>query len=79
MIISNQLNIFPVSHSSKNAVSVFQPMNKLQPNGVRKMGFICEAENRREGVNGIVHMVADYCSKTRIHPADILEAPREAA
>lgn len=79
MIISNQLNSFPVSRSSKNTVSIFQPMNKLQANGVRKMGFICEAENTREGVDGIVHMVADYCSSTRTHPADILDKPREAA
>lgn len=61
-----------IERSTNGNVTAFQQL-KVAGTGIKKMGFVCEAESVAEAMNGVVLLVAQHCTATGNHPANILE------
>lgn len=61
-----------IERSKNGNVTAFQQL-KPAGAGIKKVGFICEAESVAEAMNGVVLLVAQHCTATGNHPANILE------
>jgi hypothetical protein len=86
MITAHQSNPFSTHKTSKNVYSIFQridsvvaPKNEYNNRTVRKVGFICEAENEQEARLGIVHLAANHAAKTGENVLTLFNPQEEAA
>lgn len=61
-----------ISRNRAGSVVAFQKLN-VAGKGIKKCGFICEADTVGDALNGVVQLVAKHCTSTGQHPAHIIE------
>ena len=61
-----------IERNASGSFTAFQRM-QCKTEGVKKMGFICEADSPTAAMIGVVQVIAAHCAVTLEHPATIIE------